>query len=166
MILAERDPALRRFERDTILACLAMAVLALIATAPAYGAGVAARVAAGVLGGGLLMALSYRAIKGAADVLATVAAGQALEQDTAAQDQRPEQNFSPAQLPVLSRGRKAFLAVKFFARFALLAIAAYVMLTCFRLHPVGLAAGVTSPVVSAAWQAGRMLRATARRRRP
>ena len=93
------------------------------------------------------------------------AAPEPLHGDAEALDQRSEQAFRPARHQVLSRRRQVFLAVKFLARYALLAIAAYAMLTCFRLHPVGLAAGVTSPVLAAAWQAGRMLRATARRRR-
>ena len=54
---AEPDAMLRRFERNQILVCLAMAAV------PAAIGRFA--VALGVLGGGLLMAISYRAIKGA-----------------------------------------------------------------------------------------------------
>ena len=55
---------------------------------------------------------------------------------------RPEPVF-----PVASR---AWMALKFFGRYALLAVGAYVMLSCFRVHPVGLLVGATSPFVAAA----------------
>jgi hypothetical protein len=136
----EADPALHRFERDAVAACAAMACLALVLVA-ALGQewGRAVRVALGVIGGGLLTGVSYRAIKGAANLLVEVSGGSA-----------------PGGL---STGRRAFLAVKFFTRFALLALGAYVMLTCFRLHPVGVVAGATSPFVAALMQTARMFRA-------
>lgn len=176
---AAADRALRRFERDAILACLAMSAVALIVAILVDGADLAARAALGVLGGGLLMALSYRAIKGAVDVLVEVAVGQtgaeapfqtespggsSSDPDSAAEDWRSEQDFSPAHPPALSSGRRAVLAVKFFTRYALLAVAAYVMLTCFRLHPVGILAGATSPFLAALMQLARLARA--RRQHP
>lgn len=126
------DAALRRFERDAVGACLVLAVAALVLVTPWRGVATAARAAGGVLGGGLLTAISYRAIKGAATALVGIA--------------------------VLSFGRRAFLCVKFFTRYALLAVAAYVMLTCLRLHPVGLLAGATAPFVAALMQVVRMSR--------
>ncbi len=59
--MTERDPFVRGLERHAMLACgcCAVAALALGAAGP--------RAAVGVLGGGLLAAVSYRAIKGAAD---------------------------------------------------------------------------------------------------
>jgi hypothetical protein len=60
----ERDPFLRRFERDAILACMAMAAVALVV--PRGGPWEAAA----VVGGGGLAAASYRAIKGAVDAVA------------------------------------------------------------------------------------------------
>ena len=138
------DPALRRFELDAVTACLVMMVTAFALVAPWRGTGTALRVVLGVLGGGLLTAISYRAIKGAADLLSAVAAGQ---------------RAAEAPPPVLTAGRRAFLTVKFFTRYALLAVAAYVMLTCFRLHPVGVLAGATSPFLAALLQVVRMSRA-------
>jgi hypothetical protein len=134
----DRDPALRRFELDAVIACLAMAVLALLTTA-AWGLGPALQVAGGVLAGGLLIGVAYQSIKGGVDALVGRAAGP-------------------------PRGRRALLVVKFFTRYALLAVAAYVMLTCFRLHPVGVVAGTSSPFVAALMQVGRLSRARARRR--
>lgn len=59
--MTERDPFVRGLERHAMLACGCCAVVAL-----ALGAA-GPRAAVGVLGGGLLAAVSYRAIKGAAD---------------------------------------------------------------------------------------------------
>jgi hypothetical protein len=56
--------------------------------------------------------------------------------------------------------------VKFFTRYALLAVGAYVMLACLRVHPVGLLAGATTPFVAAAVLAVRSSRATSRREHP
>lgn len=135
MSAGEADAALRQFERDAVVACLALALLAGGSALAAWGPAAGVNAAGGVLCGGLLMTVSYRAIKGAADVV------------TAA----------PASL-----GRRALLAVKFFTRYALLAVAAYVMLTCFRLHPAGVLAGATSPFLAAVMQVGRLSRARRR----
>jgi hypothetical protein len=181
---ADADPALRRFERDAVGACLAMAVVAFVAVALARDLGGAARAGLGVVGGGLLMAFSYRAIKGGVDLLVagiaapppgsppagrrietverTPAGGQLEAGDGAAGDRQSEPDSSLAAPPALSLGRRAFLVVKFFTRYALLAVAAYVMLTCFRLHPVGLLAGATAPFLAAVVQAARMSRAGGR----
>jgi hypothetical protein len=164
---AERDPALRRFERDAVLACLGLAACGLAAVWPTRGIVPALNGAAGVLGGGLLMALSYRAIKGAASLVVETMGNEAggplppENRGSAAGDHAAEQDVGPARLPA---GRRAFLAVKFFTRYALLAVAAYVMLTCFRLHPVGLVVGATSPFLAAVMQVGRLSRRGARRR--
>jgi hypothetical protein len=173
---AERDPVLRRFERDAVGACLVMAVMAVALTAARWGVRTGLDAGLGVLGGGLLIAVSYRAIKGAADLLA--AAGRNRAESPSGQktvvdgggDERTEWDARPAPAenaaPLLPVGRRAFLAVKFFTRYALLAVAAYVMLTCFRLHPVGVLAGATSPFVAALMQVARLSRARARRQHP
>ena len=61
---------------------------------------------------------------------------------------------------VLTGGRRVWLALKFLTRYALLAVGAYVMLACFRVHPVGLLAGATAPFVAAAVQVMRSSRAS------
>jgi len=121
----ERDPFLRRFERDAIVACVALASAALVW--PGGGPWLAASVG----GGGLLAATSYRFIKGGVDAVATGGA-------------------RPAAL------------VKYFTRYGMLALAAYVMLARLRLHPVGLLVGVSSLVAAAALTAARGLRPVSR----
>jgi hypothetical protein len=152
------DPALRRFERDGLLVCLSMAVLALAAVGAARGPGAGAKAAAGVLGGGLLTGFSYRAIKGAAEIVSAAAgsAPPAPAEAGEAASEAPVPGAAPAAGPALSTGRRAFLAVKFFTRYALLAVAAYAMLTCFRLHPIAVLAGALTPFLAAVVQICRL----------
>ncbi len=127
--MAERDPVLRRFERDAVLACIVLAAMAL--AWPHGGPWAAASVA----GGGLLAAGSYRATKGGVDA---VSQG-------------------------VSRGGGL---VKYFTRYGILALAAYVMLAQLRLHPVGVVAGASSLVVAAALAAARLLWSSSRSGHP
>lgn len=62
--VSERDPFVRRLERDALIACGTCTLAALVVASDAV------RAAAGVLGGGLLAGVSYRAIKGAVDAAA------------------------------------------------------------------------------------------------
>jgi hypothetical protein len=56
----------------------------------------------------------------------------------------------------LSGGNSSALAlVNFFTRYAILALAAYVMLARFRVNPLGVAAGASWPVVAACAAAAR-----------
>ncbi|HOC16701.1 MAG TPA: ATP synthase subunit I [Vicinamibacterales bacterium] len=133
------DP-LRSFERDSAVACLAMA-----------GAGWALSgwrldVAGGVLAGGGLMAVSYAFIKGGVEGAARALA------EAAGTSRR--------------RVRLALAVVKFLTRYALLAVAAYGILTCFHLHPAGVLAGALSPFLGALGQLVRMSRARTRAGRP
>jgi hypothetical protein len=125
---AEPDRDLRQFERDAGVACGAMAVVAVV-----VGRG-RPDGAAGVLAGGALMGLSYWALKGAVNLVVSLAGRNRAEGDGK---------------PLLPAEKRVVLAVKFFSRYALLAVGAYVMLTCFRVHPVGLLAGATTPFVAA-----------------
>lgn len=154
---SESDRLLKQFERDGVIACLTMAAIAL-----AVGRG-RPDGAAGVLAGGALAAVSYLAIKGGVDVVLAVvsrAAGRAGTGATAEDGTETESG------PALTAGRRAWLALKFFGRYALLAVGAYVMLACFRVHPVGLLAGATAPFVAAAVQVMRSSRATSHRGHP
>ncbi len=126
----EADPMLRRFERNQVIACLVLAALCAVAGR--------LDVALGVLGGGALMALSYRAIKGGVDAIVLT---------------------NPAEAGSHKRRRRLALLARFVGRYALLALAAYVMLACLHTHPVGLLIGAASPVVAAAAEAVRVLRA-------
>jgi hypothetical protein len=141
---AEPDRAVRLFERDAAIACLAMAAVAL-----ALGRG-RPDAAAGVLAGGALAGLSYWALKGAVNLVAALAGRHRPEGD-------PE--------PPLPPEKRVLLGVKFFSRYALLAVGAYVMLACFRVHPVGLLAGATTPFVAAIVQVVRAARASSEGRR-
>ena len=110
--MAETDPGLRRIERYSVTACVALAVAAGVLTR---------RVDAplGVLGGGALVAISYRGIK--AGISAVVSGG---------------------AKPV------AIGLVKFFTRYAILAVAAYVIMARLRLPPVAVLAGASSFVIA------------------
>ena len=89
----------------------------------------------GVLGGGLLIGLSYWAIRGTVDALIAVRSGG----ETAEK-------------------RARFQLVKFFTRHGMLALAAYVMMVRLHLDPVGLLAGVSSLAVAVAVEVLRDLR--------
>jgi len=126
----EVDPLLRRLERTAWLACLAMAVVAYIVSrgqwSPVFG----------VLGGGLLIAVSYRTIgSGVSGLVERVA--------------RP----AGAPEPSPGVGKTAVLVV---FRYALLTLLAYVMIARLRLHPLGLLAGASSVVAAAAVEAFRL----------
>lgn len=131
--MAERDPTLRLFERNALIAWGLAAALALVVT----GGGLA--VPLGVAGGGALVALSYLGIKsGAGALVAAVEGGHA------------------------RRGAILAAALKFLGRFALLAVVAYGILARLRLHPVGVLVGASVPVVAAAMLVPRLLRRAAR----
>ena len=110
---------LARFERDALLACVAMALAALLLP---FGGGWAAL---GVLGGGGLAGVSYRGLK--AGVYGASGPGSG----------------------------RAFALVKFFTRYAMLAVAAYVMLARLRLPAWAVAAGASSLVVAVTIAAAR-----------
>ena len=124
----EADPFLRRLERTAAAVCTAMAILALVVARGRIAA------ALGVLGGGLLIWVSYR----------TIGAGvTALTGGRAA-----------------PRGRQSstsWIVLKIVARYALLAFLAYVMIARLRLHPVGLLVGASSVAAAASIEALRLL---------
>jgi hypothetical protein len=131
--MTERDPVLRRVERNGIAACVVMAAAAWVL---ARG-GVAAPL--GVFGGGGLVWISYRGIKGGIDALVGAMAGQAA-----------------------GGGRRglglAIGLVKFFTRYAILAVAAYVIMARLGLPPVAVFAGASSLVIAVAVEAFRSRR--------
>jgi hypothetical protein len=131
--VTEPDAMLRRVERGAAVACLAMTAAA---WAMARGA---AWAPLGVLGGGLLVLISYRGIKGGIDALAGARTGDAN-----------------------GRTGQAIGLVKFFTRYAILAAAAYVIMARLRLPPVAVFAGASSFVVAVAMEA---VRGIASRRR-
>ncbi len=137
----EADRALRSFERDSMAACL------ILAAAGWALSGWRWEVGGGVLAGGGLMALSYAFIRGSVEWAARALAGEGAE--------RPRRRL-----------RAVLALVKYLTRYALLAVAAYGILTCFRLHPAGVLAGALSPFLGALGQLVRMSRARIRADRP
>lgn len=117
------------------LACAGLAILAWV-WAPARP-----RVALGVLGGGVLAAVSFWGLTGLVNSV-----GRRAEND----EIRP------------NSGR--FSLVKFFTRYVILAFGAYVMMVRLHLDPVGMLLGVTSVVVAAAVEAARPREQFKRRR--
>jgi hypothetical protein len=119
---------LDRIVRNTALTCVVIAAIAAAATRD-YP------LPLGVLGGGLLIGISYWAIKGTIDALIGVR--------------------SSAETPPKP---PRFALVKFFTRHAMLALAAYGMMVRLHLDPVGLLAGVSSLVIGVAVEVLRDLR--------
>lgn len=131
--MADRDRVLERVERNGLIACGVMAGAAWLIGRGAIGAPL------GVAGGGLLVAISYRGIKGGIDALVGAAGGDAESR---------------------RRGRRkaAIGLVKFFTRYGILAVAAYVIMARLRLPPVAVFAGASSLVIAVALEAFRPVR--------
>lgn len=128
------DPWLRRIERTSIAACVVMAAAALLIARGAPGPAV------GVLGGGLLIGVSYRTIASGVNGLVDSLGRRA-----------------PADHPAEARPRLAWTVTKLAFRYALLTVLAYVMIARLRLHPVGLLVGASSVVAAASVEAVRLL---------
>ena len=116
----------RAVERAALVACLAMAAMASLIPQGGWRAGL------GVLGGGLLAAVSYRGLKSAVFGLHSGANG------------------------------RAGPLVKFFTRHAILAVAAYAMLARLRLPAWAIAVGASSLVVAVAIVAARSVGSVSR----
>lgn len=140
MTVPGRDPLLWRFERDSFVVALVLAVVAagLWPARPAR--------ALGVLGGFGLIAVGYRGIRAGVDGLWAASAGL----------DRPEAGSQPASSPP----RAGF--VKFFTRNAILAVGAYVMMARFEFDPIAMLVGVTTPAVAATLELMRTVRARRR----
>jgi len=119
---------LERIVRSSVVTCVVLAVAyAAIRRDVIHGVS--------VLGGGVLIGLSYWAIRGTVDALIAVRSGG----ETPAKSTR-------------------FPLVKFFTRHGMLALAAYGMMVRLRLDPVGLLLGVSSLAVAVAVEVLRDLR--------
>jgi len=120
------DPFVRRIGRDAVVIGLIAAAVALAFAGPL--------VAAGVLGGGLLIGISFYTLGSAVAAILAAAAGGA-----------------PAQR-IMVRS-----VVKLVLRYALLGFLAYVMIARLRLHPIGLLVGVSSVAAAVFVEAVRIL---------
>jgi hypothetical protein len=131
----ERDLSLRRIERDSAIACVVMAVAALVLQRGAV------RGALGVAGGGVLMAFSYRTIRAGVDAMVF----------------RPAHPDGPAAPPggqVVVR----WPTLRFVVRHGVMGLVAWVLLVPLHADPVGVVAGVTAPVVAMTIEAFRLQR--------
>ena len=127
--VAETDAVLRRVERNGLIVCVAAAVLAWIVARGRIDAPL------GVIGGGLLALISYRGIKGGIDTLVVAMSGDGA-----------------------GRLRTAIGLVKFFTRYAILAVAAYVIMARLKLPPLAIVAGASSLVAAVMVEALRGVR--------
>ena len=122
------DSLFRRLGRTAVLLCALMTLAALaISGVPA---------AAAVVGGGVLIGVSYFSLASATSALGDVISGQAGE----------------------NRARVVrATTVRLVGRYALLGVLAYVMIARLRLHPLGLLAGASSVAAAAFVEAVRLL---------
>jgi len=139
----EADPALRRVERDSAVITVAAAVLALVLQRGRPDG------ALGVLAGAGLMGVSYAAIKGGVTALLARAAA-------AGREEAPGRPPNP---------RMAWLAARFVGRYLAVGAAAWALLVPLHVHPLGLFAGVTVPVLAIGIEAVRSARQTRRQGR-
>jgi hypothetical protein len=113
-----------RLERNAVVAVGVFAALALLwrPRAPLF--------ALGIVGGGVLIGVSYWAIRGLVDAVASTAVS-----------------------PQIRPKTRMFALVKFFTRHAILALAGYGMMTRLHLDPIGLLIGVSAPLAALAIEA-------------
>jgi hypothetical protein len=102
-------------------------------------------VALGVIGGGVLSAVSYWAIRSSVDGLLA----ELLNRTAAGTDGSGDRGGTGTP----RRFRSARFIVRFAGRYALLALLAYAMIARLRLHPVGVLIGVSSVVVAVSLEA-------------
>jgi hypothetical protein len=140
------DIILRRVERTAVLLCLVMSCLAFVIPG---GGGMAALA---VLGGGLLVTVSYRMILSSAGVLAEPSA-----RGAAAAPVPPEVSADATVTRASARKTPLLAGVSVAGRYALLTVLAYVMIARLRLPPVGLLAGASSIVAAVSLEAVRFL---------
>ena len=125
---------LSRIARDTAITCALFASIAIVVWPGDWS------IPLGVVGGGLLLALSTWAIRGTVDAWL----GRSRGAGTGGAEVRP---------------RATLGLVKFFTRYAMLAFAAYVMMARLHIDPVGMLAGVSALGVAAGAEAVRGRRA-------
>ena len=123
---------IQRLQRNAIVACVGMALLAAVIARSFWWA-------AAVIGGGVLIGISFLVIASAVSGIGADPADPGDPTDPA--DHRP-----------------GFLLLKVTGRYALLGFLAYVMIARLRLPPIGLIAGASSFAVAAAVESVSLLR--------
>jgi hypothetical protein len=131
----ERDLSLRHVERDSAIACAVMVVIALVIQRGGTSG------ALGVIGGGFIMAFSFRAIRRGVDAMVQRVA--------------PHNEGDAA---TTSRGRVGWTVLTFALRYVFIGVVAWALLVPLHAHPVGMMAGVTAPVVALTLEAVRLQR--------
>jgi ATP synthase I subunit len=131
----ERDRTLRNVERNALLICAAM-------TAAACFVPPRPTLALGVVGGGLLVGVSYWSLKSSVTALVDLLAARS-------------SGMSDEPAPPRANTRREI--VKLTLRYALLGLLAYVMIARLRLHPWGLLAGASSVVAGVSVEAVRFV---------
>jgi len=121
-----RDPVVKGVARGAVVICLATAAVALVWRG--------AWVAVSVLGGGLLIGISFSTLGSGVAAIAAAASGGAASKRIMVQT-----------------------LAKLVLRYALLGFLAYVMIARLRLHPIGLLVGVSSVPAAAFVEAVRLL---------
>ncbi|MBA2302162.1 MAG: hypothetical protein H0W08_05965 [Acidobacteria bacterium] len=121
----DADPLVRRIGGAAVVICLGLAAVTLVAAGPAM--------AAGVLGGGVLIGISFSTIGSGVSVIVKAASG-----------------------GISSRRTVALSLLKLVFRYALLGFLAYVMIARLRLHPIGLLIGASSVTAAASVEAVRL----------
>jgi hypothetical protein len=149
------DALLARVERTAVLVCVIMTVAAAVLARGRIMPPVA------VLAGGLLAWVSYRSILSTAGALADRVAGTGAEPLAGSLGANPQSDTND---PAASGGNgqlrpvsPVLAGVKVAARYALLALLAYVMIARLRLPPLGLLAGASSVVAAVSIEAIRFL---------
>ena len=136
----DADPLLRRLQMGAVAWCAAATALALVVWPGRWD------VAAGIVGGGVLTAVSFLAIKSSID-----AAWRLLPAGSASQSSDADSDHDAR----IAQAGGSRTLLKLVSRYGLLAVLAYVMIAHLRLHPVGLVVGASSLVASASFEAAR-----------
>jgi hypothetical protein len=138
---------IKRIARDTALACLAIALVFFL-----FKRTLAAPL--GVLGGGLLIGLSFWAIRSSVDTLISLQSSPSRRSGEAAKVMEGEAAKADETGPKSPR----FALVKFFTRHGIVALAAYGMMVRLHVDPLGVLLGVTSLGIAVGVEALRDLR--------
>ena len=136
-----------RIARDTALACVAIALVFFL-----FKRTLAAPL--GVLGGGLLIGLSFWAIRGTVDALISLQSSLSRHSGGAAKATEGE----AAKADETGGKSPRFALVKFFTRHGIVALAAYGMMVRLHVDPLGVLLGVTSLGIAVGVEALRDLR--------
>ena len=145
MNAAEADPVVRRLELSALSWCLLISLGAWI------WQGGKTDLAVGVLAGGALIGTSYWAIKKGIDSLVVILTSGFTREDESLEP--ASQGVTPQVKRPMPVAQITWALLKLVARYALLGLMAYVMISRLRLHAVGMFLGASSMVAAATIEA-------------